>query len=67
MFMDYKLDISRRFLLKRNNYKALVLGAGGVAPSIIFALIKSKVADITLSNRTYEKSIYFKKNFQKLS
>ena len=51
---------------KDKNYKALVLGAGGVAPSIIFALIKSKVADITLSNRTYEKSLFLKSRFPKI-
>ena len=43
--------------------KALVLGAGGVSPSVILALNKSSVKDITLSNRTYDKSIFLKKQF----
>jgi len=40
---------------------ALVLGAGGVSPSIILALIKSNIKNISLANRTYEKSLFLKK------
>ncbi len=36
--------------------KVLVLGAGGVVPSIIFALRKMNVQQITISNRTREKA-----------
>ena len=49
------------------NKKVLILGAGGVAPSIILALLKSKIHDISLSNRTYEKSLFLKKNFKNLN
>jgi len=52
---------------EKKNKKVLVLGAGGVAPSIILALLKSKMHNITLSNRTYEKSLFLKKNFKNLS
>ena len=45
------------------NKKVLVLGAGGVAPSVILSLQKSKIQNITLTNRTYEKSIFIKKKF----
>ena len=38
--------------------KILVLGSGGVAPSIIFALYKMKVLSITLTNRTKSKAEY---------
>ena len=41
------------------NKKVLVLGAGGVVPSIIFALNKMQVSKITIANRT-------KKNAEKL-
>ena len=41
---DLKLDLI--------NKKALVLGAGGVVPSIIFALNKMKVSEVIISNRT---------------
>ena len=37
------------------NKKIFLLGAGGVAPSIIYALRKMKVSKITLSNRTRKK------------
>ena len=38
------------------NKNVLILGAGGVVPSIIFALNKMKVSKITISNRTKEKA-----------
>lgn len=46
--------------------KALVLGAGGVAPSVIWALRKSDINNISLANRTFEKSIFLKKRFPEL-
>ena len=45
------------------NKKVLVIGAGGVSPSIIFSLQKSKTQDISITNRTHEKSIFLKKKF----
>ena len=39
-----------------NNKEVLILGAGGVVPSIIFALIKMKVSKIKICNRTKEKA-----------
>ena len=49
------------------NKKALVIGAGGVSPSVIFALEKSKVRNISIINRTYEKSLFLKKKFNFLN
>ena len=43
--------------------KALVIGAGGVSPSVILSLQKSGVKDISLINRTVEKCFFLKKNF----
>ena len=43
------------------NKKVFILGAGGVAPSIIIALKRLGVAKITLSNRTKEKAENLKK------
>ena len=45
------------------NKKALILGAGGVVPSILLALKNMGVDQITLSNRTKEKAINLKKSF----
>ena len=47
--------------IKELNYnlkgkKILILGAGGVVPSIIFALKNMRVQEITISNRTREKA-----------
>ena len=46
--------------------KVFILGAGGVVPSIIFALKKMKVNDITLSNRTRKKAENIKELFKNL-
>ena len=45
-----KLDFSLK------GKKIMILGAGGVVPSIIFALQKMNVQEITISNRTKEKA-----------
>ena len=45
------------------NKKALILGAGGVVPSIILALKSMGISEITLSNRTKKKADDLKKNF----
>ena len=52
---------------EKKNQKALLIGAGGVAPSIILALIKSKISNITLVNRTYEKSLFLKRKFKMIN
>jgi shikimate dehydrogenase len=44
----------------------LILGAGGVVPSIIFALNKMKVSKIKISNRTKEKAENLKKLFKNI-
>ncbi len=49
------------------NKKALVIGAGGVSPSVIFSLKKSKIKSISVVNRTHEKSIFLKKRFSFLN
>ena len=41
----------------------LILGAGGVAPSLIYALVKKKIKKIFISNRTKEKAEIIKKKF----
>ena len=46
--------------------KIFILGAGGVAPSIIYALRKMKVSKITISNRTKEKAENLKNLFEGL-
>jgi shikimate dehydrogenase len=51
---------------KNKNKKALILGAGGVVPSIIIALKKMQFEKIYLSNRTELKAIELKKNFPEI-
>ena len=46
--------------------KVLILGAGGVVPSIIFALNNMHVQEITISNRTREKAENLKVLFNNL-
>ena len=42
---------------------ALIIGAGGVSPSVILSLQKSGVKEISITNRTNEKCIFLKKRF----
>jgi len=46
--------------------KIFILGAGGVTPSIIYALEEMKPSNIMLSNRTKEKAENLKKSFPQL-
>ena len=48
------------------NKEALILGAGGVVPSIIIALKKMKISKINLSNRTKLKALEIKKLFPEI-
>jgi|TARA_B110001450_G_scaffold87201_1_gene83032 shikimate dehydrogenase len=48
------------------NKKIFILGAGGVVPSIIFALNKMKVSEITISNRTKNRAESLKDYFKNL-
>jgi len=43
--------------------KALIIGAGGVSPSVILSLYKSGINSISITNRTHEKCLFLKKNF----
>ena len=52
---------------KVKDKKILILGAGGVVPSIIFALNKMEVSQITVSNRTYKKAENLKSQFNKIN
>ncbi len=47
--------------------KTLVIGAGGVSPSVILSLQKSGVIDISIANRTKEKCFFLKKKFPSLA
>ena len=68
MFLDFKrLILNLSQTKKKKNKKVLILGAGGVAPSIILALQKSNILNISLSNRTYEKSLFLKKKFKEIN
>ena len=49
------------------NKKALVIGAGGVSPSVILSVKKSGIKNISISNRTSEKCIFLKKKFNFLN
>ena len=46
---------------------ALIIGAGGVSPSVILSLQKSGIKEISITNRTNEKCIFLKKKFNYLN
>ena len=56
---DTKYDLTKK--------KIFILGAGGVVPSIIFALNKMDVSSVTLSNRTKLKAENIKNLFKNLT
>ena len=45
---------------------ALIIGAGGVSPSVILSLQKSGIKEISITNRTNEKCFFLKKRFSYL-
>ena len=47
--------------------RALIIGAGGVSPSVILSLQKSNIKEISIINRTIDKCIFLKKKFTKLN
>ena len=47
--------------------KTLIIGAGGVSPSVILSLQKSGVHEISITNRTSEKCIFLKNKFKRLN
>ena len=49
-----------------SNKKALIVGAGGVTPSIIYALLKMNCNEIFVMNRTKEKAEGIRKNFNQI-
>ena len=54
--------------LDKNSIKrVLVIGAGGVSPSVILSFQKSGAKEIFLTNRTMEKCIFLKKKFKFLN
>ena len=49
------------------NKKVLVIGAGGVSPSVVLSVQKSGIRNISITNRTHEKCIFLKKKFNYLN
>ena len=47
--------------------KTLLIGAGGVSPSVILSFQKSNVTEISITNRTIDKCVFLKKKFKNLN
>ena len=47
--------------------KTLIIGAGGVSPSVILSFQKSNVKEISITNRTIDKCVFLKKKFKNLN
>lgn len=50
-----------------DNAKIFIVGAGGAARGILFEIIKKPISEITIINRTIEKSIQLKKDLNKIN
>ena len=61
----FKLSLEKT-KLETKDKKTLILGAGGVVPSIIIALKKMQIKKISLSNRTELKAKELKKKFPEI-
>ena len=60
-------DLSLRHAkLNLKNKKVLILGAGGVSPSLIYALKNHETQEIAISNRTYSKAEEIKNKFNEV-
>ena len=64
--LGFEMSI-KNFKYDLNNKEVFVLGAGGVVPSIIYALIKMKASKIIISNRTKEKADNLKNLFKDIN
>ena len=62
--MDLKIVIKNAQNIISDKKIFILLGAGGVVPSLIFALNKMKVSKIVISNRSREKIDILKKSFK---
>ena len=47
--------------------KVLIIGAGGVSPSVILSIQKSGIRNISITNRTSEKCVFLKQKFSFLN
>jgi len=61
----FKISLEKTNQIIKNK-EALILGAGGVVPSIIIALRKMQISKIYLSNRTELKALEIKKLFPEI-
>tara|TARA_B100001057_G_scaffold311641_1_gene311659 strand:+ start:941 stop:1762 length:822 start_codon:yes stop_codon:yes gene_type:complete len=52
---------------RSSNKKVLIIGAGGVSPSVILSIQKSGIRNVSIVNRTKEKCIFLKKKFKFLN
>ena len=61
---EYSVKFNKIDLKNKNIF---IIGAGGVVPSIIYALNKMQVSNITISNRTKNKAENLKNLFEKVN
>ena len=65
-FQEYLIGLIKNSKYNLTNKEVLILGAGGVVPSIIFALNKMKISKIKISNRTKDKAENLKTLFKNI-
>ena len=53
-------DLEQNLHVNLNSKKILLIGAGGAAEGVIYSILEKKLKELTLTNRTIEKSIKIK-------
>lgn len=64
-FIDNIFDKQPNFILKKKNI--FVIGSGGASRAIVYGLIKAKVANIYITNRSYDRAKILIEDFQELA
>lgn len=61
-------ELSLRYAnINMKGKKVLILGAGGVCPSLIYVLNKLETSELSISNRTFDKAKALKDKFQNIN
>lgn len=62
----FRISLVKRIMNDKKNKKAIVLGAGGAAKAVIYALGKEKFSSISIFNRNQQHALEIKERFRRV-